>query len=71
MRALQSGGTGRKALAQSALRFEGWIHDFSRHPIEEFRTTLPQLESDAPIINNPDFENFIIKFQDDLESQLT
>jgi hypothetical protein len=69
--ALQSGGTERKTLAQSALLFEGLIRDFSRHPIEEFRSTLPQLASDAPIINNPDFENGIIKIQDGLESQLT
>ena len=47
------------------------IQDFSRHPIEEFHSTLPQLERDAPIINNPDFENGIIKIQDGLESQLT
>ena len=44
------------------------IEDFSRHPIEEFRSTLPQLASD---VNNPDFENGIIKIQDGLESQLT
>ena len=50
---------------------EGLIRDFSRHPIEEFRSTLPQLASDAPIINNPDFENDTIKIQDGLESLLT
>jgi hypothetical protein len=32
---------------------------------------LPQLARDAPIINNPDFENGIIKIQDGLESQTT
>ena len=50
---------------------EGLIRDFSRHPIVEFRSTLPQLASDAPIINNPDFENGTIKIQDGLESLLT
>ena len=55
------------------MNIEESIRDFSRHPIEEFRSTLPQLASDAPIINNPDFENgiTIIKIQDGLESQLT
>ena len=68
---LQSGGTERNTLAQSALLFEGLIRDFSRHSIQEFRSTLPQLASDAPIIINLDFENGTIKIQDGLESLLT
>ena len=50
-------------LKKQTMDVEGLIRMFSRHPIEEFRSTLPQLASDAPIINNPDFEMVLLKFK--------
>jgi hypothetical protein len=70
---LQSGGTERKTLADARVLFDGLIKYVEEiDPNDPFYgASIDHLKTNHEIVNNPDFENGIIKIQNGQEAALT
>lgn len=70
-KALQCGGNERKNLAQCRILFDGLIDTFERYPDARFRSRLNHIRPGATIVNNPHFENGLVKIQEGREGSLS
>ena len=72
-KALQSGGTERKTLADARVLFDGlikYVEEIDRND-PFYGASIDHLKTNHEIVNNPDFENGIIKIQNGQENALT
>jgi hypothetical protein len=70
-KALQCGGTDRKSLADARALFDGLCAHFDTIDDPDIDTSLQHLRKGAGIVNNPHFENGIVKIQIGNEQSLT
>lgn len=63
---IQGEGTQRQTLSDVRKMFDGLIEEFESYPIRHLRFNLDHLKKTSAIVNNPHFENGIVKIQQGL-----
>ncbi len=70
-KSLQASGTERKSLADARALFNELCKHFDRINDPDIDTNLQHLRKNGAIVNNPNFENGIVKIQNGNEDSLT